>query len=174
MTFHANTNASRIRAYMRENPKARPDVIAAALGIARSNVYAVKGYDRLRAKRLRMAKKVAVQPVNVSDIKFGDNVGGLVLTDMGEGKARWVKEAPTDTLPITMHDPVDNVNHPEHYKVGGIETIDFIKAKLTPEEFRGYLKGNVLKYASRAGHKNNAVEDAGKLAWYANRLSKEA
>jgi hypothetical protein len=158
---------------MRENPKAAPDDIAKALGIRRDNVYATKQYDRLRAKRLRMAKKVAVQAVNVSDIKFGDNVGGLVLTDMGGGKARWVKEQ-SEPLPIVMLDPVDNVNHPEHYKVGGIETIDFIKAKLTPEEFKGYLKGNVLKYASRAGHKNNAVEDAGKLAWYANRLSKEA
>ena len=65
----------------------------------------------------------------------------------------------------------DRVNHPSHYKVGGIETIDFIKAKLTPEEFKGYLLGNVLKYASRAGHKDNATQDAGKLAWYANKLA---
>ena len=70
--------------------------------------------------------------------------------------------------PAPVSDPV---NHPEHYKVGGIETIDFIEAKLTPEEFKGYLKGNVLKYASRAGHKDNAIEDAGKLAWYANKLA---
>ena len=65
----------------------------------------------------------------------------------------------------------DPVNHPDHYKVGGIETIDFIQAKLTPEEFKGYLLGNVLKYASRAGHKDNAVQDAGKMAWYANKLA---
>ena len=68
----------------------------------------------------------------------------------------------------------DVINHPAHYKVGGIETIDFIKAKLTPEEFKGYLLGNVLKYASRAGHKDNAVQDAGKLAWYANKLAEAA
>jgi len=68
----------------------------------------------------------------------------------------------------------DVINHPAHYKVGGIETIDFIKAKLTPEEFRGYLLGNVLKYASRAGHKDNALQDAGKMAWYANKLAEAA
>lgn len=68
-------------------------------------------------------------------------------------------------------DTPDVINHPAHYKVGGIETIDFIKAKLTPEEFKGYLLGNVLKYASRAGHKDNAMQDAGKLAWYANKLA---
>ena len=170
MTLRTNSNAGRVRAYMRENPKAAPDDIAKALGIKRDNVYATRQYDRLRAKRLRMAKKA--NAVDWQNLKAGDVVGGLVLTEAKDNMHRWVK-AP-EPLPIVMLDPVDNVNSPEHYKVGGIETIDFIKAKLTPEEFRGYLKGNVLKYASRAGHKNNAVEDAGKLAWYANRLSKES
>jgi hypothetical protein len=164
-----NTIASRIRAYLRENPKAKPDEVVKALGVKRENVYSLKQYDRLRAKRIRAKKKA----VDWQNLKAGDVVGGMVLTEAKDNMHRWVK-APADTLPIVMFDPVDNVNHPEHYKVGGIETIDFIKAKLTPEEFRGYLKGNVLKYASRAGHKNNAVEDAGKLAWYANRLSKES
>ena len=64
----------------------------------------------------------------------------------------------------------DTVNSPEHYKVGGIEVIDFIKAKLTAEEFRGYLKGNVLKYTSRAGYKDDAAQNIGKLVWYASKL----
>jgi hypothetical protein len=62
----------------------------------------------------------------------------------------------------------DMVNSPAHYMQGGIETIDFIEAKLTPEEFRGYLRGNLLKYASRMGAKGE--DDAGKAAWYAKRL----
>lgn len=37
----------------------------------------------------------------------------------------------------------DNVNHPAHYTQGGIECIEAIKASMTPEAFRGYLKGNV-------------------------------
>ena len=32
----------------------------------------------------------------------------------------------------------DIINNPQHYKVGGYEAIDVIRAKLTPEEFRGY------------------------------------
>ena len=64
----------------------------------------------------------------------------------------------------------DMVNSPAHYMQGGIETIDFIEAKLTPEEFRGYLKGNVLKYASRMGNKGSMQLDAGKAAWYSNRI----
>lgn len=67
---------------------------------------------------------------------------------------------------------VDEVNHPPHYLVGGIEVIDYIKAKLTPEEFRGYLKGNVIKYISRADHKNGMI-DWGKADWYVDRYRKE-
>lgn len=68
----------------------------------------------------------------------------------------------------------DLVNQPPHYTVGGIETIAYIKAKLTPEEFRGYLKGNVLKYASRANHKNNPTQDIDKMVWYAHALQEAA
>ena len=71
---------------------------------------------------------------------------------------------------LSVYETPDNVNHPAHYTHGGIETIDFIQAKLTPEEFRGYLKGNILKYGSRLGHKDNDMQDAGKLAWYTNKL----
>lgn len=64
----------------------------------------------------------------------------------------------------------DMVNHPPHYKVGGVETIDYIEAKLTSEEFSGYCKGNALKYISRANHKKDATEDLRKAIWYLNRL----
>jgi hypothetical protein len=67
---------------------------------------------------------------------------------------------------------VDMVNHPPHYKVGGIETIEYIRAKLTPTEYVGYLKGSVIKYSSRIGHKGEALQDAGKLSWYATELTK--
>ena len=60
----------------------------------------------------------------------------------------------------------DNVKHPSHYTYGGIETIDYIRAKLTPEEFIGYCKGNALKYISRAGKKGDASEDLAKAAVY--------
>ena len=75
-----------------------------------------------------------------------------------------------ETQRVIMVVQPDPVNHPAHYTHGGIETIDFIQAKLTPEEFRGYLKGNILKYGSRIGHKDNDMQDAGKLAWYTNKL----
>ena len=64
----------------------------------------------------------------------------------------------------------DMVNSPPHYTSGGIECIDYIRAKLSDEGYRGYLQGNLLKYASRIGKKGS--DDAGKAAWYADRLDK--
>ena len=66
---------------------------------------------------------------------------------------------------MTMIEPkADPVNHPAHYKVGGVETIDFIEAKGL-----GYNLGNVIKYITRAAHKGNASEDLAKARWYLNR-----
>ncbi len=64
----------------------------------------------------------------------------------------------------TQKEVVDNVNHPPHYKVGGIETIDFIEAKKL-----NYNLGNVIKYITRADHKGSRNEDLKKALWYLNR-----
>ncbi len=58
----------------------------------------------------------------------------------------------------------DNVNHPSHYKSGGIETIDFIEAKKLD-----YHLGNVVKYITRSDLKGNKLEDLQKAQWYLNR-----
>ena len=55
--------------------------------------------------------------------------------------------------------------NPAHYRIGGIDTIDYLRAKLTPDEFRGFLKGNIIKYLSRAEAKGGA-EDYEKALWY--------
>lgn len=60
---------------------------------------------------------------------------------------------------------MDNVNSPSHYTFGDIETIDYIKDKLTYEEFVGYCIGNVLKYISRHRHKGGK-EDLQKAQVY--------
>lgn len=62
----------------------------------------------------------------------------------------------------------DNVNYPIHY-MGKVEVIDYIEDKLTPEQFEGYLVGNVMKYMSRY-QKKNGLEDLKKGSWYLNKL----
>ena len=71
-----------------------------------------------------------------------------------------------------MHDRKleDLVNHPSHYNQGGIETLDIIKMSLTKEEYKGYLKGNVLKYRERAQFKGNAEQDYAKAKFYFDEL----
>ncbi len=64
----------------------------------------------------------------------------------------------------------DMVNHPPHYTQGGIETIEYIRAKLSPEEYVGYLRANIMKYTSRIGLKGESNEDAGKIEWYSKEL----
>jgi len=61
----------------------------------------------------------------------------------------------------------DPVNHPDHYKSGGIETIDVLEAWNL--DFR---LANAVKYISRAGKKDVAKtrEDLQKAIWYINRF----
>ncbi len=61
----------------------------------------------------------------------------------------------------------DNVNSPKHYTTGGIETIDFIKAKLGKEGTIAYCIGNVMKYTTRWKDKGG-LEDLQKAQWYLN------
>lgn len=59
----------------------------------------------------------------------------------------------------------DAVMHPNHYCQGGIECIKAIEASMTPEEFQGYCKGNVIKYCWRFREKNG-LEDLKKAQVY--------
>ena len=63
----------------------------------------------------------------------------------------------------------DLVNSPAHYASGAIECIDAIEASMTPEEFQGYCKGNLIKYSWRYRDKGG-IQDLGKAKWYLDRL----
>jgi hypothetical protein len=65
----------------------------------------------------------------------------------------------------------DMIN-PDHYKVGGIETIDVIKAKLG-DNYKFYVKGNLMKYSERLGNKDAWSQELRKIAWYALDLADE-
>ena len=57
-----------------------------------------------------------------------------------------------------------------HYRDMQMQPWDVMQAVLTPEEFRGFLKGNVIKYAMRQG-KKDGTDDAGKAQHYAQKLA---
>ena len=70
-----------------------------------------------------------------------------------------------DVKPYDITKPEnDPVEHPSHYTRGNIEVIEYIEDK----NFDFHL-GNAIKYISRAGYKQNAVEDLRKAIWYIER-----
>ena len=71
---------------------------------------------------------------------------------------------------LTLRDCIENdaVRSPKHYKLPGlnIESVDVLRSVLTPEEFKGFCRGNALKYLIRAGRKDNELQDIKKAGVY--------
>lgn len=65
------------------------------------------------------------------------------------------------------------IEHPSHYTSGQIECIDAIREALGLEGFVAYCRGNAIKYAWRAGRKDDEAQDLHKAAWYLTRAAKE-
>ena len=100
---------------------------------------------------------------------YGVGAARFAYEWVGVSNKKPVAEIKQSTFQETVNHVIDMVNNPPHYTVGGIETIDFIQAKLSKEEYKGFLKGTILAYASRLGHKDG-TDDAGKIGWYAKKL----
>jgi|CryBogDrversion2_7_1035282.scaffolds.fasta_scaffold00810_4 hypothetical protein len=141
------TKTQKIRNYIEANPEATTSEIVKATKAEPSYIYVVRN----KMKHAAIEKNIN---------KHMDNINA-----MNEAK----EEADTASLLAEFAkrfelDEADSVNHPLHYTVGGIETIDFIEAKQL-----GYHLGNVVKYVSRAKHKGNTLEDLNKAKWYLDR-----
>ena len=57
-----------------------------------------------------------------------------------------------------------------YYDHGGIEVLDIIKAKLTSDQYKGFLLGNVIKYSCRANFKGQMNRDIEKIDFYGEEL----
>lgn len=66
----------------------------------------------------------------------------------------------------------DNVKHPAHYNQSSLECWDAIKASMSDEAFRGFLRGNIFKCIWRCEDKGGA-QDVRKAAQYCERLVEE-
>ena len=71
------------------------------------------------------------------------------------------KEVPADAMQVGG----------DHYKKMGIQPWELMEITLSKEEFIGYLKGCVIKYAMRDGKKENAPDDADKARHYMAKLA---
>ncbi len=143
--------SQQIREYAAANPTATAKQIGEALSMKPTYVHAVLWADKQRG-----GVKVATRPERPKRPVPQKWKTLHISTSKNSIESTMKKE-----LPVTMHDPV---NHPAHYKVGGIETIDFIEAKKL-----NYNLGNVVKYVSRADHKGERLENLEKARWYLDR-----
>lgn len=101
---------------------------------------------------------------------------GLTCSSLSKMMYEWDKQREhawfitDDTVLMSYVEPtVDNqaVLHPKHYDVfPGVEAIEVIASSMTKEEFRGYCKGNMLKYRLRAGNKDSLEQDIAKANTY--------
>ena len=102
----------------------------------------------------------------LNDGETGGTVTFSGPNEKGEYHSLYKQENKYD--PVTK--PLNNsVETPSHYLVGKLEVIDILKDKMTKEQYKGFLLGNVLKYSMRFEHKNGK-EDLLKAQKYLNWL----
>lgn len=141
------TMSAKIRRYLAKGKSA--DYIATALGVSKNYVWTIIWKQKQKAKVTKPEeKRKPGRPKKVVEQKW------VELTYPGP-----ISLIPTNSV---LADPV---NHPPHYKAGGIEVIDFIEAKDL-----NFRLANVVKYVSRAGKKDSdPVQDLEKALWYLKR-----
>jgi len=129
--------SQKLNNYLLENPTAKASAVAKLFNVAVQTVYQ-------RRTKLKLAASKSKQ-------------------DKWARSNRPSTLVPSAVMSMAVYAD-DMVNHPPHYKTGGIETIDFIEAKNL-----GYNLGNVVKYISRADYKGDRLENLKKAQWYMNR-----
>ncbi len=167
------SKTQRITAMLATNPELTPKEIAKRLKVSTNLVHQVKWQTKKNSEFVNnVFTKVGLKKGKTSK-NYTSNLTKAIKNTTAQFAA--LAKRPTklliqpdqidDALTILNAQQSDPVNHPAHYKAGGIETIDFIEAKDL-----NYRLGNVIKYVSRAGKKDsNPVQDLEKAAWYLNR-----
>ena len=151
-------------AYAKKHPELTTVAIADKFGLKIQTLYSakykakMKVHSKLAKARAAKADKQWKQSHASTSEKplIERDEEGYRLIEVGGRKARMLADR---VVPKE-----DMVNHPPHYKAGGIETIDFIEAKNL-----NYNLGNVVKYITRAKLKGSLLQDLEKAAWYLNR-----
>lgn len=134
------SKANQIRSYIVATPNASPTEVAKKFGVNTQYVYVIRSLMKKQAKQTTVP------------VEAGPVVAPRETKTEPALSAPYVKEAK------------DMVNKPPHYTDGGMEVIDFIEAKRLD-----YHLGNVVKYITRAGKKDDELQDLQKARWYLDR-----
>lgn len=162
MKHRKNSTTGRLAKYLATGPKEKAKDIAKKFGVSTAYVYT------LRSNMRKAAGKTAPQVFKKKKPAITNTITLPTPDDNKVYSYRWVNtnvfsEAQKDAIAEQLASN-DMVNHPPHYKTGGIETIDFIEAKGL-----NYHLGNVVKYVTRADHKGDRLENLKKAEWYLRR-----
>ena len=184
------SRASLMRQYYNGNPEATVNEVAKKFKTTYQIAYMVRKEMQKKKEKivLDLAEVQLANKLGVSTVEYATqkaemlNIPKKPLTGKFKRIAVFSSNRPILNPEITIEEPQsvldtinpecvksDPVNHPAHYKVGGIETIDFIEAKAL-----GYHLGNAVKYITRADHKGNRLQDLQKAKWYIDRAIEKA
>ena len=103
----------------------------------------------------------------------GDAKAGLSITYKDGNSLNCAKE----NLKVSTRSEITTVAcdnssyHDDHYKECVLEPILVMQDMFTKEELIGFLKGNILKYRLRMGHKDNVQKEMDKIKRYEDWLS---
>lgn len=67
---------------------------------------------------------------------------------------------------------VERINPPSHYAPNGLGTdvIGFLESQFSYEAYKGFMIGNIIKYATRTGRKDEEINELKKIVDYADRI----
>ncbi|MBM2657578.1 DUF3310 domain-containing protein [Staphylococcus pseudoxylosus] len=108
--------------------------------------------------------------------------------DSGEAIKSEVTELHHDVMRATVYDGTETYHIDDKYKIrvikkaenakqqhyqsntdNGIDLIDFWYMQMTPEEFQGAMKSNLMRYSTRLGRKDDRIKELKKIEDYARR-----
>ena len=99
------------------------------------------------------------------EIQRSMNLAGVVCYE--------VRLRGTDTYIVVKEDKVQEVGkHDKHYLESVVEPIKVMEKLFTKEELKGFIKGNILKYRLRMGHKDDIQKEMDKIRVYEQWLAK--
>ena len=92
------------------------------------------------------------------------NIGFLIFSDVEE----IVPDSKKESHCVNTGLPKDST----HYQHTLLQPLEIMQRIMAPEEFKGFLKGNILKYSIRGGNKQGepAEKDLGKVETYSRWL----
>ena len=95
----------------------------------------------------------------------------LAAIERKTGLEAWMKAAHDEDADLWEDEEEDMVGAPKHYNSGNIECIEAIEESMSSVAFKGYLKGNCMKYLWRYEYKGKQVQDLQKAQWYLSKLT---